>query len=70
MTGSARAGMTNSLVAMQSGVQPGRFGAFGEIEIVRAKVGQLAFQTFDVQPQRGAIAEHQKRAAARGIAER
>ena len=37
-------------------------------EIVVAEVGQLAFQAFDVQPQRPAMVEQQQRAAARGSA--
>jgi len=42
------------------------FAEVGDPEIVRAKVGQLAFETFDVQPQRATLAEHQHRAAAGG----
>src|SRR6202051_4645099 len=37
-------------------------------EIVGAEVGQLAFQAFDVEPQRAAMVEHQDRAAAGGVA--
>src|ERR1700677_4332566 len=57
--------------AFGSGVQSGGFGAFAEVgspKIVRAKVGQLAFETFDVQPERAPLAEHQYRAAAGRIA--
>src|SRR6202165_3086871 len=49
------------------GILSWRLGAFAEIagpEIVRAEIGQFAFQAFDVQPQRPAMAEHQHRAAA------
>src|ERR1700761_3169042 len=46
----------------QSGIQPGRFGALaaevGGSQIVRAQVGQFAFQALDVEPERPAMAEH------------
>ena len=44
-----------------------RDGDVAGAEIVGAEVGQLAFQAFDVQPQRLAMAEQEQRAAARGI---
>src|SRR3982074_898434 len=63
----ARPGMTLLYQARTaSGIQPGGLGA--EIrgpEIIRAQVGQLAFQAFDVQPERPALAEKQDRAATR-----
>src|SRR5207247_5304270 len=61
----ARPGMTFPL-----GTRPRRFGAFAGVagaETVRPEISQLAFQTFDIEPQRTALAEHQKRAAARRI---
>ena len=47
---------------------PRRHGEVAGAEIVGTEVGQLAFQAFDVQPQRLAMAEQQKRAAAGGLA--
>src|ERR1700738_4734699 len=47
--------------------EAGAFGAIAKIpgaEIVGAKVGQFAFETFDIEPQRAAGREHQHRAAA------
>jgi hypothetical protein len=34
--------------------------------VIRAEVGQLAFQAFDIEPQRAAMAEQQQRTAAGG----
>src|SRR5436305_5409639 len=51
----------------RSSTPPRRFGAFAQIagcKIVGAEIGQLAFQAFDIEPQRAALAEHQERAAA------
>ena len=45
-----------------------RGGEVAGAEVVGTEVGQLAFQAFDVQPQRLAMAEQEKRAAARGLA--
>src|SRR5216684_3621143 len=64
----ARPGMTLLYQARAvSGIPSGRLGAFAEIagpEIIGAQIGQFAFEAFDVQPQRPALAEHQYRAAA------
>src|SRR5881396_4059192 len=43
-------------------------GEVAGAEVVGTEVGQLAFQAFDVQPQRLAMAEQQKRAATGGFA--
>src|SRR3981189_2704728 len=51
-----------------SGVPSGGLGVFAEIagsEIVRAQVGQFAFEALNIQPERPAVVEHQYRAAAR-----
>ena len=67
MVGTARRARLCPPYGRCSSVQSRRLGALVQIagaEIVRADVGQLAFEAFDVEPQRAAMAEHQHRAAA------
>src|SRR5258706_12874166 len=52
---------------VQSRIPPRRLGAGAEIggpEIVSADIRQLAFEAFDVEPHRAALAEQQNRTAA------